>query len=46
MTETVKPTAPNVETKGINGKTDKCAENGKIGKIGKMVKPAGRKQKW
>ena len=44
----VKPAWPEIDTKVINGKTDKCAEHGKIGKweIGKMAKPAGRGRKW
>ena len=37
---------PKIDTEGSNGKTDRCAKNGRNGKIGKMVKPAGRKRKW
>ena len=40
-----KPAGPNIDTKGGNGKTDKCAETVKLVncKIGKMVKPTGAK---
>ena len=34
----LKPAWPKIDTKGRNGKTDKCAENGKLGKMVKLVK--------